>query len=308
MGRIITAPGVLANVQGQINHALDLYQNIKDNNLKPITITLDPVTNANGAYTHTTTNNKIAEEMKPIALEVGTPEVFSAPIIVSTSDGSATITCSNAHGTSTITVTFVHTWPIDGGEDIPERVTSTEFDILADRIGALSTLDTIDKSSIVNAVNELEDGKAPTSHASVNTDYGTGNATNYGHVKISDIYNGTPNASAKAENSIAASQWALQTVYNELTQKLNMQVFQQGVTSISANTYKDLTFSYTLPVGATYLDSIPYLAGQSTSPDYANITCNRYSASSTETVVRVYAGNITENRAPGVRLVVLYKM
>lgn len=157
MGRIITAPGVLTNVQGQIDHALDLYQDIKDNNMKPLTVTLDPVTNANGSYTHITEDSRITEEMKAIAFEAGTPEVFLSPVSITTADGSATLTCSNAVGTSTVTVTFVHTWPVDGGEDVPERVTSTEFDILADRIGSLSTLETTDKTSIVNAVNSLKD-------------------------------------------------------------------------------------------------------------------------------------------------------
>lgn len=156
MGRIITAPGVLTNVQGQIDHALDLYQDIKDNNMKPLTITLDPVTNANGSYTHITEDSRITEEMKAIAFEAGTPEVFLAPVSITTADGSATLTCSNAVGTSTVTVTFVHTWPVDGGEDVPERVTSTEFDILADRIGSLSTLETTDKTSIVNAINNFK--------------------------------------------------------------------------------------------------------------------------------------------------------
>ena len=156
MGRIITAPGVLTNVQGQIDHALDLYQDIKDNNMKPLTVTLDPVTNANGSYTHITEDSRITEEMKAIAFEAGTPEVFLAPVTITTADGSATLTCSNAVGTSTVTVTFVHTWPVDGGEDVPERVTSTEFDILADRIGSLSTLETTDKTSIVNAINNFK--------------------------------------------------------------------------------------------------------------------------------------------------------
>ena len=157
MGRIITAPGVLANVQGQIDHMSDIYQEIKDNNLKPLTITIDPVTNANGAYTHTTEDDRITEDMKALTLELGTPEVFSAPITITSGEGTVTLVCDNAHGTSTVTVTFIHTWPVDGGEDVPASVTSTEFDILADRIGVLSNLETEDKTSIVNAINDLQD-------------------------------------------------------------------------------------------------------------------------------------------------------
>ena len=160
MGRVITAPGVLTNVQGQIDHVTDMYNDIKDNNLKPLTITLDSMSNANGAYSHTTEDDRITEDMKPVTLEVGTPECFCAPVTVTTANGSATVACSDAHGSSTITVTFVKTSPVTGGEDYPPAVTSTEFDILADRIGSLEELSTTDQSSIVNAVNELVDADA----------------------------------------------------------------------------------------------------------------------------------------------------
>ena len=63
----------------------------------------------------------------------------------------------------------------------------------------------------LRAVNKSQ--FAVTSHASTATTYGVGNASNYGHVKVSDTYSGTANTSAKAANSIAASQWALQTAY-----------------------------------------------------------------------------------------------
>ena len=156
MGRVITAPGVLTNVQGQIDHVTDMYDDIKDNNLKPLTITLDAVSNANGSYSHITEDERITEDMKPIALEVGTPESFYAPVTVTTGDVTATVSCPDAHGNSTITVTFIKTSPVEGGEDYPPAVTSTEFDILADRIGALSSLTTTDKTDLVSAVNEVK--------------------------------------------------------------------------------------------------------------------------------------------------------
>ena len=49
-----------------------------------------------------------------------------------------------------------------------------------------------------------------------NTTYSNGNASTFGLTKLSDTYSGTANTSAKAANSIAASQWALQTAYNTL--------------------------------------------------------------------------------------------
>ena len=59
--------------------------------------------------------------------------------------------------------------------------------------------------------SRLSNSRTPTSHASTGTGYGAGNASNYGHVKVSDTY--TSNVGAAA-NSIAASQTALYNVYN----------------------------------------------------------------------------------------------
>lgn len=82
-------------------------------------------------------------------------------------------------------------------------------------------------STVVGAINELKStydccisdintctgslgtGKAPNMHASANTTYGVGNATCYGHVKLSDTYD-----SVLSECSgVAASQYALATAY-----------------------------------------------------------------------------------------------
>ena len=56
----------------------------------------------------------------------------------------------------------------------------------------------------------LNTGKAPTSHNSTGTGYGVGNASYYGHVKLSDTY--TSNVGAAA-NAIGASQTALYNVW-----------------------------------------------------------------------------------------------
>ena len=53
-----------------------------------------------------------------------------------------------------------------------------------------------------------------------NTTYSNGNASTFGLTKLSDTYSGTANTSAKAANSIAASQWALQTAYNTLNNRI----------------------------------------------------------------------------------------
>lgn len=74
-------------------------------------------------------------------------------------------------------------------------------------------------ATVVGAINELKStydtcwsnnatalsGKAPTNHASTTTGYGVGTASNYGHLKISDVYN---NANCQGTD-IAASQKAV---------------------------------------------------------------------------------------------------
>lgn len=68
------------------------------------------------------------------------------------------------------------------------------------------------------AIKALLDAKANTSevppknHASTATTYGLGTASNYGHVKMSDIYS-SKQASAAAANGIGASQNALYNAY-----------------------------------------------------------------------------------------------
>ena len=60
--------------------------------------------------------------------------------------------------------------------------------------------------------------KAPTNHASSATTYGVGNASNYGHLKISDTYTSVlSNCSG-----VAASQQALVCVYNAVTTKAGL--------------------------------------------------------------------------------------
>lgn len=65
-----------------------------------------------------------------------------------------------------------------------------------------------------NDVTALENSKAPVNHASQNTDYGTGNTSNYGHVKLTDAYN---SADATASNGVGASGRAVRDLYHKHT-------------------------------------------------------------------------------------------
>ena len=61
--------------------------------------------------------------------------------------------------------------------------------------------------------SRLSNKREPTSHASTGTGYGVGNASNYGHVRLSDTYTSSVGAAA---NSIGASQTALYNAYTAL--------------------------------------------------------------------------------------------
>lgn len=64
-----------------------------------------------------------------------------------------------------------------------------------------------------NAAQTTADGKAPTSHASAATTYGVGNASNYGHVKLSD----TPDANQNVGAGVAATPAAVQAAIDKAT-------------------------------------------------------------------------------------------
>lgn len=57
-------------------------------------------------------------------------------------------------------------------------------------------------------------GLAPQSHASTVTTYGVGNASYYGHVKLSDSYTSSPGSAGSAANGMAASSLAVYNTYN----------------------------------------------------------------------------------------------
>lgn len=115
---------------------------------KLIVYDLDTVTNSGGSYTHTTTLSGVTHDMKVVMIEVDNPSAFGATVNVSTADGSITLSCDEVNGTADVTVSCLFVTNAN-------PFTSSEFDILSNRIGSLSTLTTTDKSSIVGAVNEL---------------------------------------------------------------------------------------------------------------------------------------------------------
>lgn len=80
------------------------------------------------------------------------------------------------------------------------------------------TIPTIDASVVEGSVNGLQsrliqqlvNARAVTNHASTGTGYGTGNSSNYGHLKLSDAVNSTSGVSG----GVAATPAAVKTAYD----------------------------------------------------------------------------------------------
>ena len=105
----------------------------------------------------------------------------------------------------------------------------------------------------------LSDARTPKSHAgSTASTYGAGNATNFGHVKVSDSYE-TVDSAATAANSVAASAYALQSVYNELKSKGSV-----------GNEYKDITADFNNGTFSANLDK--YNPGNYIKKAYGEVT------------------------------------
>ena len=104
---------------------------------KPITIALHTVTNTSGSYTHTTTSEYAVASMKAIQIECSNPDAFNDSITITVSDGSITLSCDDIAGTSNVSVVVMK--QLDPNEGDPPAVTSTEFDILANRITAMQS-------------------------------------------------------------------------------------------------------------------------------------------------------------------------
>lgn len=74
-----------------------------------------------------------------------------------------------------------------------------------------------DIDSTIKSVSDVAGGKAPENHASISDTYGLANATNYGHVRLSD--NTTSNATATA--GVAATPAAVKAAYDKANIKKN---------------------------------------------------------------------------------------
>ena len=120
------------------------------------------VSNVSGAYEGRVDDDVITAQMSANRLYIVDPTVFNDVITVTCYDGYLTLSCDDVAGDTTVEITVIKE-AVD-----PTQITSTEFDILNNRIGDLSTLDTTNKSNVVNAVNEVKAGVDTNSDAIAN--------------------------------------------------------------------------------------------------------------------------------------------
>lgn len=143
-------------------------------------------------------------------------------------------------------------------------------------------------TSVEGNDTRLSDARTPKSHAgSTASTYGAGNATNFGHVKVSDSY-ATVDSAATAANSVAASAYALQSVYNELKSKGSVgneykditTDFNNGTFSANLEKYNPGNYIKKAYGGVTYVAVLAdfntfYNPGRN---DYANIQSNHWTS------------------------------
>lgn len=135
--------------------------------------------------------------------------------------------------------------------------------------------------------SRLSNSRTPKSHAgSTASTYGAGNATNFGHVKVSDSYTIVDSA-ATAANSVAASAYALQSAYNELKSKCSGNEyknitadFNNGTFSANLEKYNPGNYIKIIYNGVTYVAVLAdfntfYNPGRN---DYANIQSNHWTS------------------------------
>lgn len=116
-------------------------------------VTLE-VSNVSGAYSGTVYDDKITASMRAIDIYAVDPSIFNDKIHVTCQAGYLTITCDDVAGTTDVTISVLKS------ANDPTALTSTEFDILSNRIGDLDDLTTTVKTNVVNAVNEVNAGLA----------------------------------------------------------------------------------------------------------------------------------------------------
>lgn len=121
---------------------------------KPISIT-GTLTNANGgAASVRIPDERVTVAMRAIAIQYADPTVFHANVVVACNNGEVVISCDNVIGSSAVTVDIIKVV-----ED-PTAVTSTEFDVLANRIHKLNQVTELNNNGTLAALKTALSGVA----------------------------------------------------------------------------------------------------------------------------------------------------
>lgn len=121
-----------------------------------------------------------------------------------------------------------------------------------------------------NDIQSKPSAFTPTSHASSDTGYGVGNASNYGHVKLSDDYQNNLGAAA---NGLGASQNAVYNLYNIIkNQYLFVEYTRLIDISVPAHGYTELTTQ-----SPSSYNGYKWLSAQIDSAEGSNFTNLMYS-------------------------------
>ncbi len=103
----------------------------------------------------------------------------------------------------------------------------------------------VNMNEVVNELINLENTKAPNSHASIDTSYGTGSSDNYGHVKVSDNYK---TSDGTASTGVAASSKAVADAYDELDSNMIKTAIITGTIITEAHNHSPSGFRGVTPI------------------------------------------------------------
>lgn len=101
---------------------------------KLVTVEMTALVNESGSYSEVTYDERITPDMKPVMVEISNEYAFRDTIYIVPGNGQATLNCAKVSGSSTVTVTFQKVIAD------PTAVTSTEFDILNNRLMAVENV------------------------------------------------------------------------------------------------------------------------------------------------------------------------
>lgn len=101
---------------------------------KLVTVEMTALVNESGSYSEVTYDERITPDMKPVMVEISNDYAFRDTIYIVPGNGQATLNCAKVSGSSTVTVTFQKVI------SDPTAVTSTEFDILNNRLMAVENV------------------------------------------------------------------------------------------------------------------------------------------------------------------------